>query len=92
LIQKIKHQYGWDQGVSDLYHLSEFSVKNAERYQRDDKYETFWSDAIKTLQKELHICEDSTIFVIGLDEAETFKKIAKQIYPNIFAPCNVIFK
>jgi hypothetical protein len=33
-------------------------------YQKDSKYESFWSDAIEVLRPQLPLCDDAIIHVI----------------------------
>ena len=92
LKQKYKTQWWHDQWVEKTHSLSEFNMRYANRYQKDSKYESFWSEAIEALRPELPVCSWVKVYVIWLTRSAEFKPLAEKVYNQIFAPCEVIFK
>lgn len=92
LKQKYKNQWGHDQWVDKTHNLAEFNMRYANRYQKDSKYESFWTEAIEALRPKIPVCEWVKINVIWLTRSAEFKPLAEKIYKQIFEPCEVIFK
>lgn len=92
LKQKYKNIWKHDAWADKTHNLTDFNMIYANWYQKDSKYESFWSDAIEVLRPQLPLCDDIIIHVIWLANSAEFKPLAENVYKQIFNPCNVSFK
>lgn len=92
LKQKYIHQRKHDVWADKTHNLTEFNMRHANRYQKDNKYESFRNEAINVLHPLLPACEWVKISIIWLTRSTEFKPLAQTIYNKIFAPCEVLFQ
>lgn len=92
LKQRYKNQWRHDAWVDKTHNLTEFTMRNTNWYQKDDKYGSFWTEAIDVLQPQLPICEWVKVNIIWLTRSTEFKPLAEKIYTQIFSPCEILFQ
>ena len=92
LKQKYKKQRKHDAWADKTHNLAEFNERNTNRYQKDNKYESFRTEAIDVLRPEIPACEWVNIHVIWITRSTEFKPLAEKIYKQIFEPCEVLFQ
>lgn len=92
LKQKYRAQRKHDWWADKTHNLTEFSVKNANWYQKDNKYDAFWEDAMAVFHPQLPVCSGVKVNFIGLARSTAFKPLAEKMYSKIFSPCKVSFQ
>lgn len=89
LKKKYKTLWKHDEGADKTHNLTEFTMRYANWYQRDQKYETFWDEAIWVLKPQLPLCDNIEINIVWLSRSAEFKPLAEKVYNKIFKPCEV---
>ncbi len=92
LKQKYKNIWKHDAWADKTHNLTDFNMAYANWYQKDSKYESFWTDAIEVLRPQLPVCDNVNIHIIWLANSAEFKPLTENIYRQIFDPCSVLFK